>query len=61
MLNVQQAGAAGAIVSNNVAGEGAFTMAGGGAGGNATIPAIMVSLEDGARLAEWAAAGNVGS
>ena len=45
VLIAQNAGAVAAIIMNNAAGTGVFTMAGDGSG--ATIPAIMISKEDG--------------
>ncbi len=59
MLNAQRAGAAAAIVVNNVAGGGTVTMFGGVVGAGVTIPAMMLSMEDGQALLAYMAAGNV--
>ena len=46
----REAGAIGVVVANNVAGD-AFGM--GGTGEEKTLPAIMITLENGAKLKEW--------
>lgn len=46
-LNAQQAGAAAAIIVNNVAGNGTIAMGGGVNGGSVSIPAAMIGNDDG--------------
>jgi hypothetical protein len=54
-LRAQQAGAIGVVIVNNV--PGLIPMGGGAQGSNVTIPAVMISMEDGATIRELVDAG----
>ena len=58
VLNAQRAGAAAAIVVDDEPG-GPFTMGGGAGAGDVTIPALMISMEDGRTLEGYLAADQV--
>ncbi len=59
VLGAQSGGAAGVIVYNHTAGAGAIAMGGDETGNAVTIPAVMVSYEDGLELEDEIALGNI--
>lgn len=58
-LNVENAGAAGAIVFNNIPNNGHIIMGAGAVGGQVTIPCVMLSYEDGQLLRNALANGDI--